>query len=115
MSDPDRRDPGRREDTSVITRRRLRRPPLYRVILHNDDYTTRDFVVMVLMRYFHKSHPEAQSLMLRIHTQGLGIAGIYPFDIARTKKAEVEGLARQNEMPLKISVEPDSPGGEDEA
>lgn len=114
MSDSDRREPGRRDDTSVITKKRVKRPPLYRVLFHNDDYTTRDFVVMALMRYFHKSHPEAQSLMLRIHTSGVGIAGVYPYDIARTKQAEVEGLARQNDMPLKLTLEPDSPGGEDD-
>ncbi len=108
------RRPDRREDTQVVTRRRLKRPPLYRVFFHNDDYTTRDFVVMALMRYFHKTHSEATTLMLQVHTQGKGIAGIYPYDIAHTKRAQVESLAREHEMPLKLSVESDSSGSEED-
>ena len=109
--DTDRRDPGTDRDTGVITKRRVKRPPLYRVIFHNDDYTTRDFVVMVLMRYFHKTHPEATRLMLDIHHKGQGVAGIYPHDIAKSKILQVERLARQNEMPLKLTLEPDSNSG----
>lgn len=109
---PDTLDPVRERETDVITRRRTKRPPLYRVVFHNDDYTTRDFVVMVLMRFFHKSHSEATSIMLHVHTRGKGIAGVYPYDIARTKVAMVEKLARDHEMPLKLSIEPDDAGGE---
>lgn len=69
---------------------------------------------MVLMRYFHKSHADATSVMLHIHTKGRGIAGVYPRDIAVTKVAQVERLARQHEMPLRLSMEPDGDGkGED--
>lgn len=100
--------------SDVLTKKRLKRPPLYRVIFHNDDYTTRDFVVMVLMRYFHKSHAEATSVMLHVHTKGKGIAGIYPYDIAATKVAQVEQLARQHEMPLRLSLEPEDDGGREE-
>jgi ATP-dependent Clp protease adaptor protein ClpS len=106
--------PDHREETSVLTRRRLKRPPLYRVIFHNDDYTTRDFVVMSLMRYFHKSHAEATTLMMQIHTQGKGIAGIYPNDIAHTKRSQVESLAREHEMPLRLSVESEDDGQEED-
>ena len=111
--DDDRR-PDRQGQTETITRRRLKRPPLYRVLFHNDDYTTRDFVVMALMRYFHKSHTEATTLMLQIHTQGKGIGGIYPLDIARTKQMQVESEARQHEMPLKLTIEADDDGQEED-
>ena len=104
---------GRQESTEVLTRKRLKRPAMFRVIFHNDDYTTRDFVVMVLMRYFHKSHSESTTLMLQIHTQGKGIAGIYPRDIAESKKMQVESLAREYEMPLKLTLEPEDSGKEE--
>ena len=107
-------EPRRGEKTEILTRRRLKRPPLYRVIFHNDDYTTRDFVVMMLMRNFHKSHAEANTLMLQIHTQGKGIAGIYPYDIATSKKAQVESLAKEYEFPLRITVEPEDSGREED-
>lgn len=105
--EPDRWDPEHEEDLDVQTRRRLQRPPLYKVVFHNDDYTTRDFVVMVLMRYFHKSHMEATRIMLHIHNNGMGVAGIYPYDIAATKVAQVEQQARQQQMPLRLTIEPD--------
>ena len=112
------RDDERRSDrqgqTETLTRRRLNRPPLYRVIFHNDDYTTRDFVVMALMRYFHKTHAESTTLMLQIHTQGKGIAGLYPLDIARSKQLQVESLARDYEMPLKLTIEADDDGQEED-
>lgn len=109
------RDTDRRldDDTDLLTRKRVKKPPLYRVVFHNDDYTTRDFVVMVLENYFHKSRAEATSVMLHIHTRGKGIAGIYPYDIAATKIAQVEQLAQQNQMPLRLTMEPES-GGEEE-
>ena len=106
----DRDDDGRterREGVGTLTRKQTKRPPLYKVLLHNDDYTTRDFVVMVLMKYFHKNHAEATHIMLHVHHNGMGVAGIYPFDIASTKKHQVEQLARQQEMPLKLSLEPE--------
>lgn len=103
------------EQTDVKTRRRVKRPPMYRVIFHNDDYTTRDFVVLALMRYFHKGHAEATTLMLQIHTKGMGVAGVFPHDIATTKKAQVEAEARKQQMPLRLTVEPDDDGQEDDA
>lgn len=112
--DPGDDDPRRDEKTEVLTRRRLKRPPMYRVVFHNDDYTTRDFVVMVLMRYFHKSHAEASSIMLHVHTRGRGIAGIYPYDAAASKVAQVERLARQHEMPLRLTIEPEDGGREED-
>ena len=112
--DPDRGAPKGNEQTDVLTRRKLKRPPLYKVLFHNDDYTTRDFVVMALMRYFHKNHAEATRIMLHVHNNGVGVAGIYPYDIAATKVAQVEQLARQQEMPLKLSLEPEDRPARDE-
>jgi ATP-dependent Clp protease adaptor protein ClpS len=106
--------PRRGEKAEILTRRRLKRPPLYRVIFHNDDYTTRDFVVMALMRYFYKSHAEANTLMLQVHLQGKGIAGIFPYDMATSKKAQVEGMAREHEFPLRVTVEPEDSGREED-
>lgn len=102
------------DESDLQTRRRLQRPPEYRVIFHNDDYTTRDFVVHVLMRYFHLSHTAATTLMLQIHTQGQACAGVFPYDIARTKVEQVEQLAEKRRMPLKLTIEPDDGGGEEE-
>ena len=110
----DRERRGATGQTQTLTRQRLKRPPLYRVIFHNDDYTTQDFVVMALMRYFHKTHTEASTLMRQVHTQGKGIAGLYPLDIARTKQMQVESEARKYDMPLKLTIEADDDGQEED-
>lgn len=81
------------------------RPDLYRVYLLNDDYTTMDFVVYVLMTIFDKSKVEATAIMLHVHRHGKGLAGIYPKEIAETKVYQVESLARANGFPLKCSIE----------
>ena len=101
----DKRGPAR--DGELLTRRRtqLKRPPRYQVIFHNDDYTTQIFVVDVLQRFFHKSYEEAHQLMMTIHKAGKGVAGVYPFDIAETKRVQVEQLAAQLEMPLRLTLE----------
>ena len=96
------------DDTDVISRDELKEPPLYRVLLHNDDYTTMDFVVMVLERIFGKSNEEATHIMLAVHNQGVGLAGLYTFEIAETKVAAVRSLARKNQFPLRCSREKDS-------
>ena len=98
---------GRESEGSVITEKKqqTKRPSMYKVLLHNDDYTTMDFVVMVLETVFHKSAEEAVLIMLNVHEQGLGVAGVYPRDVAETKVILVHDLARQNEYPLKCSLE----------
>ncbi len=91
------------EDT--IVEEDLREPPKYKVLLHNDDYTTMDFVVSVLMKVFHKTRDEAVNIMLNVHKKGVGICGIYPAEIAETKVALVHQMARQAGFPLRCSME----------
>lgn len=88
-----------KEDISVD------RPDLWRVYLLNDDYTTMDFVVYVLMTIFDKPKVEATAIMLHVHKHGKGLAGIYPKEIAETKAYQVESLARAKGFPLKCSIE----------
>ena len=81
------------------------KPPLYKVLLHNDDFTTMDFVVFVLESIFHRSPEEAMRLMLQVHLQGAGVAGVFPLEIAEMKASETIELARANEFPLLCTVE----------
>lgn len=83
----------------------LREPPHYRVILHNDDYTTMEFVVTVLCGIFHKSQDEAVRIMLNVHNQGQGDCGVYPAEVAETKVAVVHARARASGFPLRCSLE----------
>ena len=78
---------------------------MFKVLLHNDDYTPMDFVVSILETIFHKSSPDAVHVMLSVHKRGVGVAGLYPFEIAETKAYQAHQLARRNEYPLKCSVE----------
>jgi len=91
----------------VITdnRQKTEEPPMYKVLLHNDDYTTMDFVVLVLEVIFHKDQQEATKIMLNVHKQGVGIAGVFTRDVAETKVAIVHDMALKNEHPLKCSIE----------
>lgn len=94
-------------DRGVATEseKKLKPPPLFKVLLHNDDYTTMDFVIEVLQSVFHREHGEAVQIMLHVHRNGIGVAGVYTYEIAETKVATVEGMARHREFPLKCSVE----------
>ena len=93
--------------TEKRTRTRPKKPPLYRVLLHNDDYTTRDFVVFVLASIFHRSEPDAIGIMLHVHHTGVGVAGVYTREIAETKIQTVEQMAQEHEFPLRLSMEPE--------
>jgi len=83
---------------------KTRKPKLYKVIMHNDDYTTMEFVVEILINIFNKTASEATKVMLDVHKKGAGVAGIYPYDIAVTKVTQAHNEAKENEFPLKLSL-----------
>lgn len=107
-------DPRFDDEQAVRTERRIRtrRPRRWRVLLHNDDYTTMDFVIDVLKHHFGKNDAEALHVMLKVHHEGIGVAGVYPRDTAETKVSLVMGEARERGMPLLVTTEPE--GGSDE-
>jgi ATP-dependent Clp protease adaptor protein ClpS len=94
-------------DTGVATetKKRIEKPPLFKVLLHNDDYTTVDFVVKILKLVFHKSMDDATRIMLSVHRSGIGVAGVYPYEIAEAKVARVAELARADNFPLLCTLE----------
>jgi ATP-dependent Clp protease adaptor protein ClpS len=93
------------DDVLERTREEVREPQLFKVLLLNDDYTTMDFVVHVLESVFLKSPAEAFRIMMHVHTQGKGLCGLYPHDIAETKVAAVHDLAQENGFPLRAAME----------
>jgi ATP-dependent Clp protease adaptor protein ClpS len=84
---------------------KITEPPMYKVLLHNDDYTTKAFVVEILMTVFNKSIDEAARLMWQVHRTGVGVCGLYPYEMAETKINLVTKIARENGFPLKTSIE----------
>ena len=103
MGNPNREHEG--EGVLLATRQRTKKPPLYNVVLHNDDYTTQELVVEVLRAYFHKTEAEAQTIMLTVHHKGNGVAGTYSRDIAESKVEQVTDFARSQGAPLKLTCE----------
>ena len=101
--------PAERESvlTESRTREKVTPPKLWRVLLHNDDYTTQDFVVLVLESIFHKPRGEAFTIMMNVHRTGIGIAGVFTHDIAETKVKTAQQLAEQHEFPLLVTMEPE--------
>lgn len=94
-----------REDVEGSVEEDLEEPSMYRVLLHNDDYTTMEFVVEVLQRVFHKSPTEAMRIMLLVHKSGVGVCGVFPAEIAETKVEVVHHLAKKHGFPLQCSME----------
>lgn len=90
---------------SVQTRAVVKRPSMYRVLLLNDDYTPMEFVVHVLEHIFNKSHEEATEIMLKVHHRGVGVCGVFTFEVAETKAGQVMDLARRNQHPLQCTIE----------
>ena len=86
----------------------LEEPKMFKVLLHNDDYTSMDFVVEILKSVFHMGYPQAEQIMLQIHDQEKAICGVYSFEIAQTKVQQVKQRAKQNEFPLLATIEEDS-------
>ena len=99
------------EERGVVTERETRqkteKPRLYKVLLHNDNYTTMDFVVLVLTNVFRKSQGQAVQIMLDVHRKGIGVAGVYSREIAETKIAQVTYMAQQAHFPLLCTLEPE--------
>ena len=93
--------------TAVVTKKsqKVKRPSLYRVLLHNDDYTTMEFVVYILRLVFHLPEEEAVRIMLKVHNEGVGLAGTFTYEIAEAKVKKVERLASEREYPLRCTVE----------
>lgn len=107
MSGPDKKDDEREWDTGVLTQERpkTKRPSMYRVLLLNDDYTPMEFVVDVLERIFNKSHEAAVRIMLHVHQNGVGVCGVFTYEVAETKVAQVLDAARRNQHPLQCTME----------
>ena len=102
--------PGRYNDNLAVeeAKPKLKKPPMYKVVLINDDYTPMEFVVHILEAFFGMDREKATHIMLNVHTRGKGVCGIYPRDIAETKVAQVNDYSRQNEHPLLCTMEAES-------
>lgn len=104
MSRPSTRN-ATRTSAETLFEEQLEEPRLYRVLLHNDDYTTMEFVVIILMEVFRKTGDEATAIMLAVHKRGMGQCGVYPLEVAETKVAEVHRRAREANFPLRCTLE----------
>ena len=95
------------QDELVVTESEaaLKKPPLYKVLLHNDNFTTMEFVVFILQTIFQRSESDAIQIMLKVHTEGVGVAGIYTYEIAEMKIAKVMSIAQAHEFPLLCTME----------
>lgn len=91
--------------TATRTERKLKEPKMYKVLLLNDDYTTMEFVVYILQSVFQRTEVDAVQIMLHVHQNGIGVAGVYPYQIAETRVVQVEALAREHEFPLRCRLE----------
>lgn len=105
---PDQGDSAALEQDAYVAlaeRPKTDKPPLYKVLLLNDDYTPMEFVVEILESLFHKTRQEATQIMLHVHQQGVGLCGVYTYDVAQTKAAHVHAIARQAQHPLRCTIE----------
>ena len=93
--------------TATRTKPKPKKPSMYRVLLLNDDYTPMEFVVLVLEHFFNKSREEATRIMLHVHRRGVGVCGVFTYEVAETKVTQVMDLARQNQHPLQCTIEKD--------
>jgi ATP-dependent Clp protease adaptor protein ClpS len=94
--------------TEMRSDQKLQRPRMWRVLLHNDDYTTQDFVVWILETIFRKPRAEAFAIMMSVHRSGLGVAGVFTHDVAETKVKATQRLAEEHEFPLLVTMEPET-------
>jgi ATP-dependent Clp protease adaptor protein ClpS len=107
MGDRDTRDPNRGTSTGVVvkTRAKTKKPSMYKVLMLNDDYTPMEFVVHVLEAFFNKSREEATRIMLHVHQRGVGVCGVFTYEVAETKVTQVIDYARKHEHPLQCTLE----------
>jgi len=107
MSENDKRKGGDGPGVGVVAKPRpkTRKPTMYKVLMLNDDYTPMEFVVHVLERFFQKSRDQATQIMLHVHRRGVGVCGVYTYEVAETKVTQVMELARQNQHPLQCTIE----------
>jgi ATP-dependent Clp protease adaptor protein ClpS len=96
---------GRKTDVITKTRPKTKKPSLYKVLILNDDYTPMEFVVFVLERFFSKGREEATRIMLHVHHKGVGVCGVFTYEVAETKVAQVVDFARQHQHPLQCTME----------
>lgn len=107
MTNPDTGHDSEQDDgLALAAKPRAKSPRRFDVVFHNDDYTTMEFVVEALIRFFHKTETEATQIMLTVHHKGHGVAGTYTRDVAETKAAQVSEFAREHGHPLKCTAEP---------
>ncbi|MFT5041272.1 MAG: ATP-dependent Clp protease adaptor protein ClpS [Hyphomicrobiaceae bacterium] len=111
----DQRSLTHRKEGELLTKQRpkIKKPPMYVVVILNDDYTPMEFVIWILQTVFYKNSAEASKLMLAVHNDGRGVCGIFTHDIARTKSVQVSQMARKHEHPLECIIEPCDSGDED--
>ncbi|MDG2033806.1 MAG: ATP-dependent Clp protease adapter ClpS [Rhodospirillales bacterium] len=95
------------QGVAVKSRSKTKKPSMYRVLMLNDDYTPMEFVTYVLEHFFNKSHEEATQIMLHVHQKGVGVCGVYTYEIAETKVNQTMDLAQQNQHPLQCTIEKD--------
>ncbi|MCA9672325.1 MAG: ATP-dependent Clp protease adapter ClpS [Myxococcales bacterium] len=107
MSDDNIKNPKVKDDLGVKERKKTKKPQLYKVLLHNDDYTTMEFVVYVLMEIFNKNRTEATQIMLYVHTKGIGVCGLFTRDVAETKVKQTVDMAKEHGHPLMCTMEPE--------
>lgn len=94
------------ENAAVAEKQQFEKPRMYKVLLINDDYTTMEFVIHVLQKFFQKTYDEAHAIMLKVHHEGIGLCGIYTFEVAESKSAKVNKYSRNKGHPLKSTIEP---------
>ena len=103
--DKDNIEDGNNSNVLLEDKVQTKKPSLYQVLIMNDDYTPMEFVILVLEKYFSKSREEATQIMLHVHQKGIGVCGLYPYEIAETKVVQVMEFARKNEHPLQCTLE----------
>jgi ATP-dependent Clp protease adaptor protein ClpS len=107
MSDDDKRDDGTSTGIIVKAKPKTKKPSMYKVLMLNDDYTPMEFVIHVLEKFFNKSREEATRIMLHVHQRGVGVCGVFTYEVAETKVTQVLDLARRHQHPLQCTLEKD--------